>query len=145
MKTIIAFILSFISIAAIAQQNVFKVSAQKQILTVHLNEDNTNKKITVNSKEKIANVQRLSIRGLAPEQDNGFVRTIQIVPLNETEAKISFSDDKEPGVFNYGLKDLTDKLKPGTYQIFTIAIPNDPAKAAANPSKRILIATLEVV
>ncbi|MCE3281857.1 MAG: hypothetical protein K0Q66_594 [Chitinophagaceae bacterium] len=145
MKIIIAFILSFISVGALAQQNVFKVSAQKQIITVHLNEDNTNKKITVNSKEKIANVQRLTIRGLAPEQDNGFVRTFQIVPLNQSDALVSFTDDKEPGVFNYGLKDLTDKLNPGTYQIFTIAIPNDPAKAAASPSKRILIATLEVV
>jgi len=145
MKILIILVLSFLSFGAIAQQHVFKLSAQKQILSIHLTEDNTNKKITLDSKEKIANVQRLSIRGLAPALDNGWVRTFQITGTEEEEALITINDDKEPGVFNYGLKDIVAKLKPGSYKIFTLAIPKDPAKAAELKPKRILVATLEVV
>ncbi len=143
MKTLIILILSFLSFNSFAQQNVFKLSAQKQIFSVHLNEDNTNKKITINSKEKIANVQRLSIRGLAPELDNGWVRTFQITDQDEGEAKITINESA--GAYNYGLKDLVEKLKPGTYKIFTLAVPKDAAKAAELKPKRILVATLEVV
>jgi hypothetical protein len=145
MKILIILVLSFLSFNAFSQQHVFKVSAQKQILSIHLNEDNSNKKITIDSKEKIANVQRLSIRGLAPALDNGWVRTFQVTGSDEGEAVVTINDDKEPGVFNYGLKDLVEKLKPGTYKIFTLAIPKDAAKAAELKPKRILVATLEVV
>jgi hypothetical protein len=145
MKILIILVLSFLSFNAFSQQHVFKVGAQKQILSIHLNEDNSNKKITIDSKEKIANVQRLSIRGLAPALDNGWVRTFQVTGSDEGEAVVTINDDKEPGVFNYGLKDLVEKLKPGTYKIFTLAIPKDAAKAAELKPKRILVATLEVV
>lgn len=145
MKTLLILILSFLSFSAFAQQHVFKLSAQKQILSIHLNEDNSNKKVIIDSKEKIANVQRLSIRGLAPALDNGWVRTFQITDVNDGEAIITITDDKEPGVFNYGLKDLVAKLTPGTYKIFTLAVPKDAAKAAELKPKRILVATLEVV
>ncbi len=145
MKTLIILVLSLLSFSAFSQQHVFKVSAQKQILSIHLNEDNSNKKITINTKEKIANVQRLSIRGLAPALDNGWVRTFHVTGSDEGEALVTINDDKEPGVFNYGLKDLVEKLKPGIYKIFTLAIPKDAAKAAELKPKRILVATLEVV
>jgi hypothetical protein len=145
MKTLIILVLSFLSFNAIAQQHVFKLSAQKQIVSIHLNEDNSNKKVTIDSKEKIANVQRLSIRGLAPALDNGWVRTFQITDANDGEAIITIKDDKELGVFNFGLKDLVEKLQPGSFKIFTLAVPKDPAKAAELKPKRILVATLEVV
>ncbi len=145
MKTFLALVLSFIGIGAFAQQNVFKLSAQKQIVSIHLNEDNSNKKITIDSKEKIANVQRLSIRGVTPELDNEWVRTFHITGPDEGEARITIKDDKDPGVFNYGLKDLVDKLQPGTYKIFTLAVPKDAAKAAEVKARRILVATLVVV
>lgn len=139
-----SFIISlFLCFSAFSQQNVFKLSAQKQILSIHLNEDNTNKKITINSGDKIANVQRLTIRGLAPEADNGWTRTFQITGADEGEAKITIYEEK--GVFNYSLKDLVEKLKPGTYKIFTLAVPQDAAKAAELKPKRILVATLVVV
>src|SRR5687768_9567927 len=102
MKIILVLILSFITVGAFAQQNVFKLSAQKQIISVHLNEDNSNKKITIDSKEKIANVQRLTIRGLAPEGDNEFVRTFHVTGNDEGEAIITINEDKEASVFNYG-------------------------------------------
>lgn len=144
MKTLLFTILSVISIGAFAQQNVFKLSAQKQILSIHLNEDNSNKKITIDSKERIANVQRLSIRGLAPEGDNGWVRTFQITGESGGEALITINEDNG-SVYNYGLKDLVDKLKPGTYKIYTLALPKDAAKAAELKPKRILVAILVVV
>jgi hypothetical protein len=145
MKTFLVLILSCLAIGASAQQNVFKLSAQKQILSVHLNEDNSNKKITIDSKEKIANVQRLSIRGLAPEGDIDFVRTFHITETDEGEAIITINEDKEASVFNHGLKDLVTRLKPGTYKLFTLAVPRDAAKAAELKPKRILVATLVVV
>jgi hypothetical protein len=145
MKTFLVLIGSFLAIGVSAQQNVFKLSAQKHILSIHLNEDNSNKKLTIDSKERIANVQRLTIRGLAPEGDNGWVRTFHITGTDEGEALITINQDKDASVFNYGLKDLVEKLKPGTYKIFTIAVPNDSAKAAELKPKRILVATLEVV
>ena len=145
MKSFLVTIFSFIAITVTAQQNVFKLSAQKQILSIHLNEDNSNKKITIDTKERIANVQRLSIRGLSPESDNEFVRTFHITGTDEDEALITINEDKEVSVFNYGLKDLVAKLKPGTYKIFTLAVPKDAAKAAELKPKRILVATLVVV
>jgi hypothetical protein len=144
MKTVFTMMLSVLGIGVFAQQNVFKLSAQKQILSIHLNEDNSNKKITIDSKEKIANVQRLSIRGLAPEGDNGWVRTFQVTGTDEGEAIITINEDKEGSVFNYGLKDLVEKLKPGTYKLFTLAVPRDSAKAAELKPKRILVAILVV-
>ena len=145
MKLLLSLILSFIGIGAIAQQNAFKLTAQKQIVSIHLNEDNSNKKITIDSKERIANVQRLTIRGLAPDGDKGWVRTFQITSTDEGDALITIAADKDASVFNYGLKDLTARLKPGTYKIFTLAVPEDTAKAAELKPKRILVATLEVV
>lgn len=145
MKTLMILVLSFLSLNTIAQQHVFKLSAQKQILSIHLTEDNSNKKVTIDSKERIANVQRLSIRGLAPALDNGWVRTFQITDANDGDAIITIKDDKEAGVFNYGLKDLVEKLKTGTFKIYTLAVPKDAAKAAELKPKRILVATLEVV
>jgi len=145
MKTLLLSILSFITINVSAQQNVFRVSAQKQILSVHLNEDNSNKKITIDSKERIANVQRLSIRGMAPAGDNDFVRTFQVTGDDGGEAIITINEDKEASVYNYGLKDLVEKLKPGNYKIYTIAVPKDATKAAELKPKRILVATLAVV
>ena len=145
MKIYLVLILSFLTFGAFSQQHTFKVSAQKQILSIHLNNDNSNKKLTINSKEKIANVQRLSIRGLAPELDNGWVRTFQIAKEADEDAIITFSDDKEAGVYNYGLKELVEKLQPGNYNIYTIAVPKDAAKAAELKPKRILVTTLVVV
>lgn len=145
MKLFLALIFSCIGIGAMAQQNAFKLTAQKQIVSIHLNEDNSNKKITIDSKERIANVQRLTIRGLSPEGDDGWVRTFQITGDEEGEAIITIEQEKDASVFNYGLKDLVTRLKPGTYKIFTLAVPKDTAKAAELKPKRILVATLEVV
>ncbi len=145
MKTFFILICSLLGFGAFAQQNVFKLSAQKQILSIHLNEDNSNKKITIDSKERIANVQRLSIRGLSPAQDDGWVRTFQIADSETADARITIESDKTAGVYNYGLKDLVSKLKPGTYKLYTIAVPKDASKAAELKPKRILVATLEVV
>lgn len=144
MRSLIIILLIFIvtGVTARAQQNVFKLSAQKQIISVHLNEDNSNKKITINSQEKIAHVQRFSIRGLAPELDYGWARTFHIATNETAEAIITIPEDK--GVFNYGLRDMVDKLKPGTYHIYTIAVPKDAGKAAELKPKRILVATLVV-
>lgn len=122
----------------------FKLSAQKQILSIHLNEDNSNKIVKINTAERIANVQRLSIRSLNPEADNGSLRTFQITGTDSDNAKISFTDDKEAGVFNCSLKDVVDKLGKGTFKIYTIAIPKDAAKAAEVKPKRILVATLVI-
>lgn len=142
MKTFIALIFSFVfGIAASAQ--AFKLSAQKQIISIHLNEDNSNKVVKISTTDRIANVQRLSIRSINPQIDAGAVRTFQIAE-GEGEAKVSFTDDREAGVFNYGLKDLVDKLGKGTFKIYTIAIPKDAAKAAELKPKRILIATLVI-
>lgn len=145
MKFFIIIIFTFFGIAASAQQNAFKLSAQKQIISIHLNEDNTNKKITIDSKEKIANVQRLSIRGLAPEADTDWVRSFHIADSETAEARITFGNDDGSSVYNYSLKTLVEKLRPGTYRIYTIAVPRNAAKAAELKPKRILVATLEVV
>lgn len=145
MKTLLIIILSFFCIGAFPQQNVFRLSAQKQILSIHLNEDNSNKVVTVDSRERLANVQRLSIRGLAPEGDEGWTRTFQIAESATAEAKITFEDTAGNSVYNYSLKDLVEKLRPGTYQIYTVAVPRDAAKAAELKPKRILVATLVVV
>jgi hypothetical protein len=145
MKLFLIAIFTFFGIASFAQQNAFKLSAQKQIISIHLNEDNSNRKITVDSKERIANVQRLSIRGLAPEADADWVRTFHIADSETAEARITIESDKGTSVFNYSLKTLLEKLKPGTYRIYTIAVPRDAAKAAELKPKRILVATLEVV
>lgn len=145
MKSFLIIIFALFGIAASAQQNAFKLSAQKQIISIHLNEDNTNKKITIDSKERIANVQRLSIRGLAPEADADWVRTFQIADSETADARITIEDDKGTSVYNYSLKTLVQKLRPGTYHIYTIAVPRDAAKAAELKPKRILVATLEVV
>ncbi|HEX6913760.1 MAG TPA: hypothetical protein VF145_00880 [Chitinophagaceae bacterium] len=144
MKFTLFIIASFFSIITTAQQNTFKLSAQKQILTIHLDEDNSNKKVTIDTKEKIANVQRLSIRGLAPELDKDWVRTFQIAASETAEAKVTMEADKE-SVYNYGLKELIAKLGTGTWKIYSLAVPKDAAKAAAVKSKRVLVATLAVI
>lgn len=145
MKLFVVLVLCCMAIGVTAQQNAFKLTAQKQIISIHLNEDNSNKKITIDTKERIANVQRLTIRGLSPEGDNGWVRTFHITGADEGEALITIDQEKDGSVFNYGLKDLVTKLKPGTYKIFTLAVPKDTAKAAELKPKRILVATLVVV
>lgn len=142
MKIFFTLILSLFVFATLKAQT-FKLSAQKQILSIHLNNDNSNKVIKISTAERLANVQRLSIRSLNPQVDAGNVRTFQIAQ-GDGEARISFTDDKEAGVFNYGLKELVDKLGKGTFNIYTIAIPKDAAKAAADKPKRILVATLVV-
>lgn len=145
MKSFLLLIFSCFSVGVFAQQNAFKLSAQKQILSISLSDDNSNKKITIDTKEKIANVQRLTIRGLAPEGDNGWVRSFQITDSDDGEAIITIKADKEASVYNYGLKDLVGKLQPGTYKLYTIAVPADAGKAAELKPKRILVATLVVV
>ena len=144
MKIILAILLSSLSFVLFAQQPVFKISAQKQIVSVHLNEDNSNKKITIDTKGRIANVQRFSIRSIYPELDKNQVRTFQFVGDNG-DSKITITDDKETGVFNIGIKELVDKLRSGSYRLYTLAIPRDTAAAAAAQPKRILVATLELI
>lgn len=142
MKTLFTLMLSFLLFVS-AKAQAFKLSAQKQILSIHLNEDNSNKILKISTAERIANVQRLSIRAINPQVDAGSVRTFQIAE-GDGEAKISFSDEKETGVFNYSLKDVVDKLGKGTFKIYTIAVPKDAAKAAELKPKRVLVATLVV-
>jgi hypothetical protein len=142
MKTFLALIISFIFCSGLNAQ-AFKLNVQKQIISIHLNEDNTNKIVKVSTAERIANVQRLSIRSINPLIDTGMFRTFQIAEGNG-EARVSFTDDKEAGVFNYSLKEAVDRLGKGTFQIYTIAIPKDAAKAAELKPKRILVATLVI-
>lgn len=142
MKTLFTLMLSFLLFVS-AKAQTFKLSAQKQILSIHLNEDNSNKILKISTAERIANVQRLSIRTINPQADAGSVRTFQIAE-GDGEAKISFSDDKEAGVFNYSLKEVVDKLGKGTFKIYTIVVPKDAAKAAELKPKRVLVATLVV-
>jgi len=142
MKTLFTLVLSFLFGVTLHAQT-FKISAQKQILSIHLNEDNSNKILKISTTERIANVQQLSIRALSPQADAGSLRTFQIAE-GDGDAKISFNDDKEAGVFNYSLKDVVDKLGKGTFRIYTIAIPKDAAKAAELKPKRVLVATLVV-
>lgn len=142
MKTLFTLIVSLVFCVTLNAQT-FKLSAQKQILSIHLNEDNSNKIVKISTAERIANVQRLSIRSLSPESDAGNVRSFQITE-GDGNAKITFTDDKEAGVFNLGLKDVVDKLGKGSFKIYTIAIPKDAAKAAELKPKRILVATLVI-
>jgi hypothetical protein len=142
MKILFTLIVSLVFCVAVNAQN-FKLSAQKQIISIHLNEDNSNKIVKISTAERIANVQRLTIRSLSPEADNGSVRTFQITE-GDGEAKISFTDDKESGVFNCSLKEIVDKFGKGSFKIYTIAIPKDAAKAAELKPKRILVATLVI-
>jgi hypothetical protein len=142
MKTFLALIFSFIFCTTLDAQ-AFKLNAQKQILSIHLNEDNSNKIVKISTAERIANVQRLSIRSINPLIDTGNFRTFQVTE-GDGEAKISFTDDKEAGVFNYGLKELVDRLGKGTFKIYTLAVPKDAAKAAELKPKRILVATLVI-
>jgi hypothetical protein len=145
MKFILALIFSFASFVTIAQQHVFKISVQKQILSIHLNEDNSNKKITIDTKGRIANVQRFSIRSLYPELDANTVRVFQVVENGDQDALITFTDEKQAGVFNQSLKDVADKLKTGkTYNLYTIAVPKDPAEAAKVKARRVLVAAIEL-
>jgi hypothetical protein len=142
MKTFLALVFSFIFYSTLNAQ-AFKLNAQRQIVSIHLNEDNSNKIVKINTAERIANVQRLSIRSINPQIDAGSFRTFQIAE-GDGEAKISFTDDKEAGVFNYGLKEVVDKLGKGTFRIYTIAVPKDAAKAAELKPKRVLVATLVI-
>jgi hypothetical protein len=142
MKTFLALVFSLVFSLAIKAQS-FKLNAQKQILSIHLNEDNTNKIVRISTAERIANVQRLSIRSLNPQTDSGTFRTFQIAE-GDGEARVSFTDDKEIGVFNYSLKEVVDRLGKGTFRIYTIAVPKDAAKAAELKPKRVLVATLVV-
>jgi hypothetical protein len=142
MKTFLILIFSSVFCLALNAQ-AFKLNVQKQIISIHLNEDNSNKIVKINTSERIANVQRLSIRSINPQVDEGSLRTFQIAE-NDGEARISFTDDKEAGVFNYSLKEVVDKLGKGTFKIYTIAIPKDAAKAAQLKPKRILVATLVI-
>jgi hypothetical protein len=142
MKTFLALVFSLVFSLAIKAQS-FKLNAQKQILSIHLNEDNTNKIVRISTAERIANVQRLSIRSLNPQTDSGTFRTFQIAE-GDGEARVSFTDDKEAGVFNYSLKEVVDRLGKGTFRIYTIAVPKDAAKAAELKPKRVLVATLVV-
>jgi hypothetical protein len=142
MKTFLALVFSLVFSLAIKAQS-FKLNAQKQILSIHLNEDNTNKIVRISTAERIANVQRLSIRSLNPQTDSGTFRTFQIAE-GDGEARVSFTDDKETGVFNYSLKEVVDRLGKGTFRIYTIAVPKDAAKAAELKPKRVLVATLVV-
>lgn len=144
MQKFTAFILSIL-LATAVQAQTFKLSAQKQILSIHLNEDNSNKIVKISTAERIANVQRLTIRSLSPAADNGNIRSFQVVDGDsDSNAKITFTDEKETGVFNYSLKDLVDKMGKGTFKIYTISVPKDAEKAAAVKPKRILVATLVV-
>jgi len=144
MKTFLTLLLSVFGIAAMAQEQSFKITAQKQIVTAYINGDNTNKKIVINTSEKIANVQRMMIRSLRPELDAEWKRTFAITDDND-KAEFTFTDEKSTGVFTISLKELADTLKKGQrYKLYTMAIPLDPAKAAIVRVKRILIATIEV-
>lgn len=142
MKTLFTLVLSFLFCVSLKAQ-AFKISAQKQILSIHLNEDNSNKILKISTAERIANVQRLSIRSINPQVDAGTVRTFQITE-GDGDAKISFQDENQAGVFNYSLKEIVDKLGKGTFKIYTIAVPTDAAKAAELRPKRVLVATLVV-
>ena len=142
MQKFTTLIFSLLFLTAVHAQT-FKLSAQKQILSIHLNEDNSNKIVKISTAERIANVQRLTIRSLSPATDEGNIRSFQVVE-GDGEAKITFTDDKEVGVFNYSLKDLVDKMGKGTFKIYTISLPKDADKAAAVKPKRILVATLVV-
>jgi hypothetical protein len=142
MKTFFTLILSLVICVTVNAQN-FKLSAQKQIISIHLNEDNSNKIVKISTADRIANVQRLSIRSLSPEADAGALRTFQITE-GDGDAKISFTDDKEAGVFNYSLKEIVDKMGKGTFKLYTISIPKDVAKAAELKPKRVLVATLVI-
>jgi hypothetical protein len=142
MKTFFTLILSLVICVTVNAQN-FKLSAQKQIISIHLNEDNSNKIVKISTADRIANVQRLSIRSLSPEADAGALRTFQITE-GDGDAKISFTDDKEAGVFNYSLKEIVDKMGKGTFKLYTISIPKDVAKAAELKPKRVLVATLAI-
>jgi hypothetical protein len=140
MKTLFTLFLSLVISVTVNAQN-FKLSAQKQIISIHLNEDNSNKIVKISTADRIANVQRLSIRSLSPEA--GALRTFQIAE-GDGDAKISFTDDKEAGVFNYSLKEIVDKMGKGTFKLYTISIPKDVAKAAELKPKRVLVATLVI-
>lgn len=142
MKRIFLLILSVFILASLHAQS-FKLSAQKQILSIQLNEDNSNKIVKISTADHIANVQRLMIRSLNPQVDAGSVRTFQITE-GDGDAKISFTDDKEAGVFNFSLREIVDNMGKGTFRIYTIAVPKDAAKAAQLKPKRILVATLVV-
>ncbi len=144
MRVFFVMILSVLTISLFAQQPSFRISVQKQILSAHVDADNANKKIVINTGEKIANVQRFMIRSLYPELDKDFKRTFSIVGDNE-ESVFTFSDDKENGVFLLPLKEVADKLnKSKTYKLYTVAIPKDPEAAAAVRVRRILLANIEV-
>jgi hypothetical protein len=127
-----------------AQQQSFKISVQRQIVSAHIDSDNNNKKIVITTGDKIANVQRFMIRSLYPELDKEYIRSFSITDEGE-KAFARFTDDKDAGVFTLPLKDVADKLEKGkTYKLYTQAIPRDPEMAARVKVKRILIATIEV-
>lgn len=144
MKIALLLTLSMFGLTAIAQQQSFKISVQRQIISAHIDSDNSNKKIVITTGNKIANVQRFMIRSLYPELDKDYIRTFSIT-ADSDKTMARFTDDKEAGVFQVSLKELVSSLEKGkTYKLYTQAIPKDPQLAAKVKVKRILLATIEV-
>lgn len=144
MKVLIALMLSVLGLSVMAQQQSFKISVQRQIVSAHIDADNGNKKIVITTADKIANVQRFMIRSLYPELDKDAKRSFMIT--NEADkSEFTITDKDGNGVFSISLKEVADKLEKGkTYKLYTVAIPKDPDLAARVKVKRILVASIEV-
>jgi hypothetical protein len=144
MKYILILLTTFLLQEVQAQKGGVQVSAQGKTITANLQEEDTDKVITINSKLKSAVTGKLVINNTESSKEKEWKRTFSVYN-GEDQALVNLSPCKTAGKYDVSLKTIISKLKKGeTYSLYTMAIPKDSKKAAVVRVRRVFVCRIAI-
>lgn len=120
------------------------VSAASKKITVSLDDDNTDKVLALNIAQVKTDKNALMVCNLNWKSDADMKRKFMLY-TEDDNAVADLDSTEKPGVYTLQMTEVIDKAKPGALlDLYTIAIPKDPAKAAVVKVRRVLVCKIKL-
>jgi hypothetical protein len=144
MKYFLLIVLTFFTASLVAQENKITIKAQSKTVTVSIDDDNSDKTLLLNSNLKILKTDKLVAHNSNTKELKDWQRSFMIFD----EAGVEILKLQRGPTHRYNqvvLKDIFSKLqKDKVYELYTVALPKDPKKAALVRVRRVLICKIRV-
>ena len=144
MKLFLFFLCLSYSASVIAQERVFRLSVQKQTLTVSMDDNKEDKSINITTQSTYTKNDQLLITNTNWKLEKEWKRSFTLVDAEGQDIS-DIPETGKAGVFCISLENLSPLLQScHTYKLYTVAFPRDPQKAMLVKIARQLVCTVKV-
>lgn len=138
-------ILCLFTVENISAQNMkIAVSAASKKITVLLDDDNSDKTLMLDAAKLRGNKNDLMVCSLNWKTDADMNRKFMLY-TEDDNAVADLDTTQKKGIYTLPLSAIINDAKPGaTLDLYTIAIPKNPAKAAVVKVRRVLVCKIKL-